>query len=149
MKTINCWDDLSQYGIVPLTGEACGLSYRILCDVTAAGKRIIEKALDVAQLGSAQNWNTGKAEDRHVGCIMLAPEILSLGSSPCWSTAVVKSGELKAMAWLALRQRTCPTGLKLSSGSTPMTWSGELPMPHRRRPESARHVRPSTLSQKD
>ena len=63
---------------MPLTGEACGLSYRILCDVTAAGKRIIEKALDVAQLGLRENWNTGKAEDRHVGSIMLAPEILSV-----------------------------------------------------------------------
>jgi hypothetical protein len=51
MKSIRCWDDLSRYGILPLTGEACGLSYRLLCDVTAAGKRIIEKALDVANLG--------------------------------------------------------------------------------------------------
>jgi glycyl-tRNA synthetase beta chain len=44
MKSIRSWEDLSVYGIVPLTGEACGLSYRILCDVTAAGKKIIEKA---------------------------------------------------------------------------------------------------------
>ena len=76
MKTINCWDDLSRYGIVPLTGEACGLSYRLLCDVTAAGKRVIEKALGVAQLGLHENWNHGSADDSHVGSIMLAPDLL-------------------------------------------------------------------------
>ena len=76
MKTINCWDDLSCYGIVPLTGEACGLSYRLLCDVTAAGKRVIEKALGVAQLGLHENWNHGSADDPHVGSIMLAPDLL-------------------------------------------------------------------------
>lgn len=76
MKTINCWDDLSRYGIVPLTGEACGLSYRILCDVTASGKRIIEKALGIAQLDLRDNWNHGSAEDPHIGSIMLAPEFL-------------------------------------------------------------------------
>ena len=76
MKTINCWDDLCRYGIIPLTGEACGLSYRLLCDVTAAGKRVIEKALGVAQLGLHENWNHGSADDPHVGSIMLAPDLL-------------------------------------------------------------------------
>jgi hypothetical protein len=76
MKSIRCWDDLSRYGIVPLTGEACGLSYRILCDVTAAGKKIIEKALDVAQLGLRENWNHGNTDDPHIGCVMLAPDLL-------------------------------------------------------------------------
>lgn len=50
MKTIHSWDDLSKYGIVPLTGEACGLMYRILCDVTARGKRLVEKALSVPEI---------------------------------------------------------------------------------------------------
>jgi hypothetical protein len=77
MKTIRCWEDLSQFGIVPLTGEACGLSYRILCDVTATGKRIIEKALDVAQLKLRENWNQGDSDDPHIGCVMLAPDLLS------------------------------------------------------------------------
>jgi hypothetical protein len=76
MKSIRCWEDLSRFGIVPLTGEACGLSYRILCDVTAAGKKVIEKALDVAQLGLRENWNHGSPDDPHVGCVMLAPDLL-------------------------------------------------------------------------
>jgi len=76
MKTIRCWDDLRPYGIVVLTGEACGLGYRILCDVTEAGKKVLEKALDAAGLDLHENWNRGPAEDPHVGAIMLAPELL-------------------------------------------------------------------------
>ena len=76
MKTIRCWDDLSSHGIIPLTGEACGLSYRILCDVTARGKKTLEKALSIAQLGLQENWNHGADDDPHVGSIMLAPDLL-------------------------------------------------------------------------
>ena len=77
MKSIRCWEDLSRYGIMPLTGEACGLSYRILCDVTAAGKRIIEKALDVAQLGLRENWNHGNTgRPAYRLRVMLAPDLL-------------------------------------------------------------------------
>jgi hypothetical protein len=77
MKSIRCWDDLSKHGIVPLTGEACGLSYRILCDVTATGKKTLEKALSVAQLTLHENWNHGTADDPHVGSVMLPPDLLS------------------------------------------------------------------------
>ena len=76
MKSIRCWDDLSTHGIIPLTGEACGLSYRILCDVTARGRKTLEKALGVAQLGLHENWNHGSADDPHLGSIMLAPDLL-------------------------------------------------------------------------
>ena len=76
MKTINSWEDLSRYGIVPLTGEACGLMYRILFDVTARGKRILEKAFDVSNLKLNDNWNSGTDDDPHVGSIMLAREVL-------------------------------------------------------------------------
>jgi hypothetical protein len=76
MKSIRCWDDLTALGIVPLTGEACGLSYRILCDVTARGKKTLEKALSVAQIGLHENWNHGSDDDPHVGSLMLAPDLL-------------------------------------------------------------------------
>jgi hypothetical protein len=76
MKTIGCWDDMSTYGVVPLTGEACGLMYRILCDVTAQGKRILEKALNVVELRLQENWNRGTADNAHVGSVMLAREVL-------------------------------------------------------------------------
>jgi hypothetical protein len=60
-----------------LTGEACGLSYRILCDVTATGKKTLEKALSVTQLTLHENWNHGTADDPHVGSVMLPPDLLS------------------------------------------------------------------------
>jgi hypothetical protein len=76
MKSIHSWNDLSNFGIVPLTGEACSLRYRILCDVTAQGKKTLEKALGVVDIGLAENWNHGSDADPHVGSIMLAREIL-------------------------------------------------------------------------
>ena len=76
MKTISSWDDLSRHGIVPLTGEACGLMYRILCDVTALGKKTLEKALGVAELKLHESWNRGTDGDPHVGSVMLAREVL-------------------------------------------------------------------------
>jgi len=76
MKTIGCWDDLSRHGIVPLTGEACGLMYRILCDVTARGKKTLEKAFGVAELKPQDSWNCGSDTDPHIGSIMLAREVL-------------------------------------------------------------------------
>ena len=78
MKSIRCWNDLEKYGIEALTGEACGLSYRLLCDVTSRGKKTLEKALGVAQLGLHESWNHGTADDPSVGSIMLAPESLTL-----------------------------------------------------------------------
>ena len=76
MKSIHSWDDLSEHGIVPLTGEACGLMYRILCDVTARGKKTLEKALGVAGLKLQESWNRGTDADPHVGSVMLAREVL-------------------------------------------------------------------------
>lgn len=77
MKTIARWDHLSDYGIVALTGESCGLGYRVLCDVTAKGKAILEKCLGIADLRLPENWNLGSEQEPHVGSIMLAPEMLA------------------------------------------------------------------------
>jgi hypothetical protein len=76
MKAIHCWNDLSSHGIVPLTGEACGLAYRMLCDVTAKGKRILEKAMGVAEIRLQESWNRGSDNDPHVGSVMLAFDVL-------------------------------------------------------------------------
>jgi hypothetical protein len=78
MKSIHCWNDLTKYGIDALTGEACGLSYRLLCDVTAQGKRILEKAFGLPPLDLHENWNGGSAEEPHIGSLMLAPELLTV-----------------------------------------------------------------------
>ena len=75
MKTISNWDDLRPHGIIALTGEACGLGYRLLCDLTERGQRLIEKALGCG-LNPAGNWNCGSETDPHVGSVMLARELL-------------------------------------------------------------------------
>ena len=100
MKTIDSWDDLSHYGIVPLTGEACGLMYRILFDVTARGKKILEKALDVSELRLRESWNRGTDDAPHVGSIMLAREVLpffgifALLEDGCPEVFLTKGGSL-------------------------------------------------------
>lgn len=76
MKTIGSWLDLQPYGIVPLTGEACGLMYRILFDVTAKGKKVVERCFGIPTMTFAEPWNRGTEEDPHVGSIMLTQEML-------------------------------------------------------------------------
>ena len=78
MKTIDCWAGMQPYGIVPLTSEPDGLKYRIVCDVTAKGKQLIEKALGVTEVQLETNWDYGTNDEPHVGCLMLSPEILSI-----------------------------------------------------------------------
>ena len=78
MKTIASWNDLKPFGIDCLTGEACGLSYRLLCDVTLKGGKILAKAFGVTDFCLKPAWNRGgEGEEEHIGSIMLAPECLT------------------------------------------------------------------------
>lgn len=74
MLIVRSWNDLRNFGIDCLTGEACGLSLRLLCDLTDQGQRIVEKALDV-KIQPPEAWNHG--DPPHVGCIMLPLEMLT------------------------------------------------------------------------
>jgi len=76
VKSISCWNDLEPYGIIPLTGEACGLMYRILFDVTAKGRDVVAKCFGVPKVNLPEAWNCGTADNPHVGCIMLSQEML-------------------------------------------------------------------------
>jgi hypothetical protein len=80
MRTIHCWRELEPYGIDPLTGEACGLSCRILFDCTENGRKILAKALGIPGLKLAEPWNGGTKDDPHVGSILLPQEMLTLVS---------------------------------------------------------------------
>ena len=108
MRNITCWNDLRPFGIDVLTGEACGLSYRMLCDVTEKGKRTIQKALGIANLGLPENWNRGDPGDPHIGAIMLAPELLvPLAVFALWNTAAARSGAPSpAISWESSRRMT-------------------------------------------
>ena len=88
MKTISCWADLRPYGLDALTGEACGLMYRILFDVTENGRRIIGKCFGMPEPRLAEPWNRGDPKDPHVGSMMLSPELLT----PIGVFALLESG---------------------------------------------------------
>jgi hypothetical protein len=100
MLHITCFDDLRSFGIIALTGESCGLGYRILCDVTERGRLILAKVLGISNLTLPENWNRGSANDPHVGSIMLAPEMMlaigvfALLESGCIEVWRTKSGSL-------------------------------------------------------
>jgi hypothetical protein len=73
MKYINSWNDLQQYGINPLTGEACRYGLRMLCDLTFEGSLLIKEYMGIpkhAQL--AENWNTHVNGIGAIGSIMLS-----------------------------------------------------------------------------
>ena len=60
-------------GIIPLTGESCGLGYRILFDVTEQGRAVIGRWLGIPDIKLAESWNRGSDDDPHVGSILLSP----------------------------------------------------------------------------
>lgn len=74
MVNVCCWKDLERYGIEPLTGEACGLMWRILFDLTAKGRKIIETSLGIKITSEA--WNRGTVEEPHVASVMLSQDML-------------------------------------------------------------------------
>jgi len=77
MKELRNWGDLSEFGIERLTGEACTLGYRGLCDVTRRGANIVRDLLGAIQLDLPNNWNSGSVSDPHVGSIMLPHEMFA------------------------------------------------------------------------
>lgn len=88
MQNINCWSDLRPYGIDVLTGEACGMNYRVLCDVTEKGLHVLRKLWGLPRLELAERWNAGSADEPHVGSIMLSRKILA----PIGIFALLESG---------------------------------------------------------
>lgn len=69
MKNIYQLQELDRYGVNLLTGEACGLGMRILCDYDEKGKANLESFLGTP-LGGSSAWNHG------AGSIMLTHETL-------------------------------------------------------------------------
>lgn len=75
MKAIHRMQDLEPFGIIPLTGESDQHCYRILCDVTAQGKKIIERTL-ATELKLSENWNGGSKDNPHIGSLLLPFEFV-------------------------------------------------------------------------
>lgn len=100
MKKISCWNDLTAFGIEILTAEACGLSYRYLCDVTEKGRKVLSVAFGIPNFTLAEAWNRGTDESPHVGSIMLSHcmftpiGVFALLESGCKEVWLLKGGEL-------------------------------------------------------
>lgn len=103
MKMLDNWRSLEEFGFDVLTGESCGYMLRLLTDVTARGKRILEKCLD-CELKLHDNWNSGRKGDPHIGSIMLSPHmfppiaafsLLDAGYREAW---ILKSGTVIGIA---------------------------------------------------
>jgi hypothetical protein len=59
MKSYQSGDDLRELGINLLTGEACGLAMRILCDLNEDGIKLWETF--TRSKADTEGWNDGKA----------------------------------------------------------------------------------------
>lgn len=72
------WNDMKAAGFDLLTGEACGLSMRVLIDVTEKGRLLFCKAfgLDPKKNALGEAWNRGTKDDPHVGSVMLTTDAL-------------------------------------------------------------------------
>src|SRR5271157_4753075 len=85
MKSCN-YNNLREYGINPLTGEACPFGVRILCDLTERGRKIVCDLLGIGYTTIppagvfSDNWNSGSRyscmiprslfDDLYVWCLL-------------------------------------------------------------------------------
>lgn len=65
-------DNLWKLGINLLTGEACGLGMRVLCDITEAGRRLLTEILGVVEITPAGQWN---GREGTVGSVMIPRDL--------------------------------------------------------------------------
>lgn len=72
-ESYHCLDDLRQFGIYGLTGEACGVGMRVLCDVDKNGKELLEEYLRVSL--TSEPWNSSTDGKDHVASVMLTPNM--------------------------------------------------------------------------
>ena len=67
---------LTQFGINPLTGEACAYGLRVLCDVSQEGAALLTQFLGAATLALHPNWNSRVGERPAVASVLLPRESL-------------------------------------------------------------------------
>jgi hypothetical protein len=98
MKTIRNLNDLQEYGINPLTGEACRVGRRILCDLTDEGKEVVCDLLGIPVNSKfAENWNSSQRTGKSHHSFMLPYELITdlmvwcLIHEGCTQIAVVDS----------------------------------------------------------
>jgi len=70
MHTYDGARSLKEFGVNMLTGEACGLAMRVLCDLTEDGVSLIQEFMRVDTVARS-NWNPGSEDDPHIASVML------------------------------------------------------------------------------
>ena len=74
---VNSWNDMSQFGIQVLTGEACAFAMRLLCDVNEEGLDLMSDYWGLSSLDSQPAWNRMVNGQPSVGSIMVSRTELS------------------------------------------------------------------------
>ena len=54
---LDSWHDLERFGIEPLTGEACALGMRTLCDISPVGVELMESFFGIRFAHGNNSWN--------------------------------------------------------------------------------------------
>lgn len=67
---------LNQFGVNPLTGEACAYGLRILCDLSEGGITLLTQFLGVDELVLYPTWNPRVGERPAVASVLLPRETL-------------------------------------------------------------------------
>ena len=101
MKHIHDWNDLRTYGINYLTGEACAVGKRLLCDVNERGHRLICSVFGLPPNTTlSDNWNGTVNGEPAVGSILLPRfsfgflAAMILLESGCQCAVVMQTGEV-------------------------------------------------------
>lgn len=108
--TLDNWDSLRQYGINALTGEADAYCMRLLCDVSAAGKKLIEDFFgNTVTVREGSNWNSSVGNDPAVGSILLPYDLRTelgafIGLHVVMAAAVVVYKETGNVTFLMTRE---------------------------------------------
>jgi hypothetical protein len=81
MKTLHNPDDLTAFGVHPLTGEADAYGRRVLCDLSQEGVILLTAYFGLShtiEAGRAfpANWNSWVGEQPAVACVMLARGVM-------------------------------------------------------------------------
>ncbi len=83
MKYLSNHSDLVQFGINPLTGEACGYGMRVLCDLSAAGCALVADFMglrfnpDDPTACFPRNWNSKVGDRPAIASFMLTRSTVS------------------------------------------------------------------------
>lgn len=72
VKILKNWEQLEEYGINALTGEACGYAMRLLCDLNEDGKKLMVNFFGGnIEFRENSNWNSKVNGKEAIASIML------------------------------------------------------------------------------